>query len=64
MGWVGEEDFLMDALEGPTKLHCFHHSKGEGVFVDPPPAVVANPMGAVAVLGGNPGTRELKARQV
>ncbi len=64
MGRVGKEDFTEDSFKGPTKLHCFHHSKGEGVFVDPPPAVVTNPMGATVALGDNPGRRESKARQV
>jgi hypothetical protein len=64
MGWVVEEDFTEDLFKGPTKLHCFHCSEGEGVFVDPLPAVVTNPTGAIAVLGDNPGRRELKARQV
>ncbi len=64
MGWVGKEDFLKDAFEGPTKLHCFHRSKEEGVFGDPPLAVVTNPTGAAAALGDNPGRRESKARQV
>jgi hypothetical protein len=51
-------------FKGPTKLHCIHCSKGEGVFVDPPPAVATNPMGEMAGLGDNPGRRESKARQV
>jgi hypothetical protein len=57
MGWVGKEDFTKDSFEAPTKLHCFHCSKGESVFVDPPPAVVTNPTGATAALGDNPGRR-------
>jgi hypothetical protein len=64
MGWVGKEDFTKYAFKAPTKLHCFHSSKGENVFVDPPPAVITNPMGATAMLGDNPGRRESKARQV
>ncbi len=64
MGWVGEEDFLKDAFERLTKLHCFHRSKGEGVIVDPSPAVVTNPTGVAAAFGDNPGRRESKARQV
>ncbi len=64
MGWVGEEDFTEDSFKGPTKLHCFHHGEGEGVFIDPPPAVVTNPMGAMAALGDNPRRKESKARQV
>jgi hypothetical protein len=64
MGWVGEEDFTKDVFEATTKLHCFHSSKGESVFVDPPPAVITNPTGATAALGDNLGRRESKARQV
>ncbi len=64
MGWVGKEDFTEDLFKGPTKLHYFHCSEGEGVFVDPPPAVVTNPTGATTSLGDNPGRRESKARQV
>ncbi len=45
-------------------MHCFNRSKGESVFVDPPLAVVTNPMGAMTVLGDNPGRRESKFRQV
>jgi hypothetical protein len=64
MGWVSKEVFTEDLFKGPTKLHCFHCSKGESVIVDPPPAVVTNPTGSTAVFGDNPGRRESKARQV
>jgi len=64
MGWVGKEDFTKDSFKAPTKLHCFHSSKGESVFVDPPPAVVTNPTGSTVALGDDPRRRESKARQV
>jgi hypothetical protein len=62
MGWVGKEDFTEDSFKEPTKLHCFHYSKGEGVFVDPPPAVVTNPMGGDGRIGGQPQEERVKGQ--